>query len=321
MVAPRWLSAREPLSPRLRQPLGAIGLGMVVLVWCLVSYVPGLWSDRVRVEDPGSASGWEVGRIVERPEFERERERALRAGSRPPAGVYLTPVFLPAPHDVVIAFFRAFTTPPRRPGEPWLHESLLHSIRVIFWGFFLSSLVGVPLGILAGTYGWFRALWEPFLEFFRYLPAPAFGALMVAIFGINDEPKIAIIFIGTFFQQVLVLANTTANLDRTLLEAARTLGCRGLNLLFRVVVPGVLPDLYRDQRILLGWAWTYLIVAEVVGTSSGITWFIYQQARYRQYDNVYAAILMIGIIGLTSDFLLARLGERLFPWKNEGGKT
>ncbi len=78
--------------------------------------------------------------------------------------------------------------------------------------------------------------------------------------------------------------------------------------------PGILPDLYRDQRILLGWAWTYLIVAELIGTSSGITWFITQQARYQHFDNVYAAIIMIGIIGLGTDLLLARLGRRLFPW-------
>ena len=68
-----------------------------------------------------------------------------------------------------------------------------------------------------------------------------------------------------------------------------------------MVVPGILPDLYRDQRILLGWAWTYLIVAELIGTSTGITWFITQQARYQHFANVYAAIMMIGIIGFGTD--------------------
>jgi NitT/TauT family transport system permease protein len=141
----------------------------------------------------------------------------------------------------------------------------------------------------------------------------------VAILGIHDGPKIAIIFIGTFFQQVLVVANTTRKLDVALLEAALTLGAKRLQMLYRVVIPGILPDLYRDQRILLGWAWTYLIVAELIGTSSGITWFITQQARYKNFDNVFAAIMMIGIIGLASDILLARLGKRLFPW--ESGKA
>jgi NitT/TauT family transport system permease protein len=87
-----------------------------------------------------------------------------------------------------------------------------------------------------------------------------------------------------------------------------------MKLLTRVVVPGILPDLYRDQRILLGWAWTYLIVAELIGTSSGITFYITQQARYQHFDNVYAAIMIIGIIGFGTDLILARFGRRLFPW-------
>ena len=70
------------------------------------------------------------------------------------------------------------------------------------------------------------------------------------------------------------------------------------------MLPGILPDLYRDQRILLGWAWTYLIVAELIGTTTGITWFITQQARYQHFANVYAAIMMIGIIGLGFDMVL-----------------
>jgi NitT/TauT family transport system permease protein len=97
-------------------------------------------------------------------------------------------------------------------------------------------------------------------------------------------------------------------------EAALTLGTKNAQLLRRVVLPGILPDLYRDQRILLGWAWTYLIVAELIGTTTGITWFITQQARYQHFDNVYAAIMMIGIIGVGTDLVLAYLGRRMFPW-------
>src|SRR5205085_8193291 len=173
----------------------------------------------------------------------------------------------------------------------------------------------LPLGILCGTYRFFARLQEPFIEFFRYLPAPAFGALCVAILGIDDGPKIAIIVIGTFFQQVLVIGNTVRKVDPALLEASQTLGASGWKLVRRVVIPASITDVYTDMRILLGWAWTYLIVAEVIGTMSGITYFINQQARYRNFDNVYAAITMIGIIGFSTDLFLAWLGTVLFPWK------
>jgi NitT/TauT family transport system permease protein len=257
------------------------------------------------------------GMEVPNGEFSRQLEKAITEEEDSPKGVRVNPVYLPAPHEVVRAFFTAFTTPPRLPNEPWLHESLGHSIRTIFLGFLISSLIGLPLGILCGTYRFFSRLQEPFIEFFRYLPAPAFGALCVAVLGIDDGPKIAIIVIGTFFQQVLVIANTVRKVDPSLVEAAQTLGARRLRLVRRVVIPASITDIYTDMRILLGWAWTYLIVAEVVGTMSGITFFINQQARYRNFENVYAAIMMIGIIGLTTDMALAWLGKLLFPWKRE----
>ena len=241
-------------------------------------------------------------------------------GKQAPQGEPANPIYLPAPHEVAKAFYNAFTTPPAQKDGLWMHQSLWQSIQVIFWGFVISSLIGVPLGILCGTYSLFARLFEPFIEFFRYLPAPAFGALMVAILGIYDGPKIAIIVIGTFFQQVLVISNTTRKLDYSLIEAAMTLGTSKWKLLTNVVIPGILPSLYVDMRILLGWAWTYLIVAELIGTSSGITLYITQQARYQHFENVYAAIFIIGFIGLGTDLILAWLGRRMFRWDKPANK-
>jgi NitT/TauT family transport system permease protein len=143
--------------------------------------------------------------------------------------------------------------------------------------------------------------------------------LAVAVLGIYDAPKIAIIFVGTFFQQVLVIANTTRRIDPALLEVAQTLGASRRQLLFRVVLPGVITGIYTDMRVLLGWAWTYLIVAELIGVSSGITYFINQQAKYRAYDKVFASIILIGLIGLVTDLILASLGREIFPWARTSG--
>jgi len=314
MSASAWFAVRAPLSPRRKLVLGVGSFVLPLLLWCAVSYLPFVWHPLVEVTDIGGVDYFEPGMRVERSVFDDESATMKAEGKPLPQGVPANPVYLPAPHEVLTAFYTAFTTAPEQKDAPWLHESLWHSMQIIFWGFLISSIVGVPLGILCGVYSAISRLNEPFIEFFRYLPAPAFGALCVAILGIHDAPKIAIIVIGTFFQQVLVIANTTRKLDFALLEAALTLGTQRWKLLTRVVVPGILPDLYRDQRVLLGWAWTYLIVAELIGTSSGITFFITQQARYQHFDNVYAAIAMIGIIGLSIDLVLAWLGRRLFPW-------
>lgn len=318
MASRDWLGLKAELPRRRQVWFTVFSFLAPLLLWCAISYVPWLWHPNVMITAPGDVDYFVEEMEVPRADFERESDKVKAAGGTLPEGHRVNPVYLPAPHKVARAFYTAFTTEPRLPNEPWLHESLGHSIRTIFWGFFLSSLIGVPLGILCGTYRFFSRLQEPFIEFFRYLPAPAFGALCVAILGIDDGPKIAIIFIGTFFQQVLVIGNTVRKVDPALIEAAQTLGAKGWRLVRRVIIPATITDVYTDMRILLGWAWTYLIVAEVVGTMSGITFFINQQARYRNFDNVFAAIGMIGIIGLTTDMLLAWIGTLLFPWKRKG---
>ena len=316
-----WFQVLRPLSQRARLTLGTLSFVLPIVLWSIVSYVPAIWHPQMLITDPGSADYLQAGMRMNKAAFADEVAQAKSEQKDPPEGVLCNPIYLPAPHEVAEALYTAFITPPPTKDSPWLHQSLWHSIQVIFWGFVISSALGVPLGILCGAYAGIARLSEPFIEFFRYLPAPAFGALAVAILGIYDGPKITIIVIGTFFQQVLIIANTTRKLDAALVEAALTLGTKKLKLLTRVVIPGILPDLYRDQRILLGWAWTYLIVAELIGTTTGITWFITQQARYQHFANVYAAIMMIGFIGLGTDMVLALIGRRLFPWERSLAKT
>jgi NitT/TauT family transport system permease protein len=319
-ISSSWFNVRQELSPQRRKVVGWASFLLPILIWCAVSYLPFIWHPMMTIQQPGAVDYFQEGMLVSKEVFNYELANVQAEGKALPTGIPSNPVYFPAPDKVAKAFYTGFTTPPAQKDGLWLHESLWQSIQVIFWGFFISSIVGVPLGVLCGTYSVFSRLFEPFIEFFRYLPAPAFGALMVAILGIYDGPKIAIIVIGTFFQQVLIVSNTTRKLDYSLLEAAMTLGTSKFKLLRYVVIPGILPDLYRDLRILLGWAWTYLIVAELIGTSSGITLFITQQARYQHFENVYAAIFIIGFIGLGSDLLLAWLGKRLFAWDKAANK-
>ncbi|WP_180183593.1 ABC transporter permease [Acinetobacter sp. YH01020] len=306
--------ARE-LSPKSKLLLGFGSFLIPVLIWCAVSYLPFLWHPQVQITQSGSVPYLQVDSRVDKAVFYAEAQSAVNAGLAPPQGKLVNPIYLPAPHEVAKALVTAFITPPAQPDAPWFHQSLWHSIKIVFSAFFIASLIGIPLGILCGFSQKISQLTEPFVEFFRYLPAPAFGALAVAILGINDAPKIAIIVIGTLFQQILIIANTIRMVDRGLIEAGFTLGTNKLKSLFHVVIPAALPDIYRDLRVLLGWAWTYLIVSELIGTTSGITWFITQQARYQNFDNVYAAILIIGVIGLVCDVVLMKLGQHLFKWK------
>ncbi|NHN87942.1 ABC transporter permease subunit [Acetobacter conturbans] len=300
-----------------RSILAVLAIILPLVAWSAVSYLPFLWHPQILITDAGDEDYLETGMRLNRADFGKAVQEMQAHGQKVPQGIPANPVYLPSPGNVLSAFINAFTNPVGGGTEKSIPQAFWHSIQIIFWGFVISSAIGVPLGVMCGALPALARLVEPSVDFFRYLPAPAFGALAVAILGIYDAPKIAIIVIGTLFQQILVISNTTRKLDFALIEAARTLGAKGPRLLFRVVVPGILPDLYRDQRILLGWAWTYLIVAELIGTSSGITWFITQQARYQHFDNVYAAMALIGIAGLGTDMLLGILARFLFTWKRE----
>lgn len=321
VIPGQWFRVHSRLTRRARIVLGFASILLPLLLWSAVSYVPFIWHPDILISDPGSVDYFQPGMRIDKATFASEVAQAKKDGAAPPVGSLANPVYLPGPIDVLEAFYIAFTTPPADQNGLWLHQSLWESIQTIFWGFVISSIIGVPLGILCGTHSGASRLFEPFVEFFRYLPAPAFGTLAVAILGIYDGPKIAIIVIGTLFQQILIIANTTRKADFSLVEAALTLGTKNLKLLTKVIIPSVLPDLYRDQRVLLGWAWTYLIVAELIGATSGISLFITQQARYQHFANVYAAIAMIGILGLGTDIILAALGRKLFPWDRSGKAT
>jgi len=236
-----------------------------------------------------------------------------------PQGKSASPVFLPPPGECLAAAWKDFTTEPPN-GQPWMHQRLLSSLKVVFGAFLLACLVGVPIGLLCGTSDFFAKLIEPFVDFFRYMPAPTFGLLLQAMFGVAGAPKLALVFIGTFPHLVLMLGNTTRGLDRSLVEAAQTLGAKPGRLFKNVIVPGVLPRMYGDLRVLLGWAWTWLVIAELIGEKTGLTAFIDTQGGKYNFDRVFPVIIMIGIIGFTTDQLLQSLARVLFPWEFAGGR-
>jgi len=308
---------KEP-TPRRRALLMTASFLLPLILWCVVSYVPFIWHSQMAVTEPG-ASYFKEGQYVNKRLFAEQSEKLSAAGKALPEGVPSNPEYVPAPHEVLSAFYKLFTTPPDRKGEPWFHESMWSSIKIIAFGYVAALLIGMPIGVLCGTYSGLRWLVEPFVEFARYLPPPAFSVLAVAVLGLYSAPKVFIVFLGTFFQLILIVSKTVSRVEMSLIEAAQTLGTRGPRLLFKVIIPAALPYLYRDMRILLGWAWTWLVIAEVVGNITGLTWTIHQQARYRNFDNVYAVIILIGIIGAGSDFILAQFEKRLFPWQKELG--
>ncbi|MFZ4765100.1 MAG: ABC transporter permease [Roseimicrobium sp.] len=233
------------------------------------------------------------------------------------------PVYLIPPHVVASTGWQNFiadkveeatTGEDTKSAQKTLRQRYVESLKTIVIGFLLAMLVAIPLGVVAGTYDFFSKLIEPFTDFFRYMPAPVFGVVLMAVFGLEFAPKIMLVFVGTMPCAILVIANTTRGLDRTLLEAAQTLGASQRQLVTRVVIPGIMPNLYSDLRILLGSAWTWLVIAELLGFKSGLTEIIDTRGRRFQFEHVYPAILLIGVTGFLTDQMLASLARVFFPW-------
>ena len=181
-------------------------------------------------------------------------------------------------------------------------------------GFVLAGLVAVPLGIMMGAYRPAEALLEPFVSFARYLPASAFVPLLILWAGIGETQKILVIFIGSVFQIVLMVANQVAQTRADLVEAAYTLGARDRSVIRRVVLPANAPGIAEILRLVLGWAWTYVIVAELIGSDTGIGHMIIDSQALLATGKMIFGIITIGVIGLISDLCFKALNRRFFAW-------
>ena len=179
----------------------------------------------------------------------------------------------------------------------------------------LAAAIAVPLGIAMGAYKPIEAFFEPFVSFARYLPASAFIPLLILWAGIGEMQKLLVIFIGSFFQVVLMVAVTVGATRRDLVEAAYTLGASARGVVRRVLLPSAAPAIAETLRLVLGWAWTYVIVAELIGASSGIGHMITDSQALLNTGQIIFGIIVIGVIGLISDFLFKWANQRLFPWR------
>lgn len=218
----------------------------------------------------------------------------------------VNPMFVPTPADTA------------RAAVDMVQRGFLEDIWVTVYrvmaGFVIAAAVAVPLGIFVGTYAPVSAFFQPMFSFIRYMPASAFIPLFIFWIGIGEEEKIAIIILGSLPQLVLMVANNIRTVGLPLIEASYTLGTNRANVLWKIILPRACPDIVDTLRIVLGWAWTYVIVAELVGASSGIGFTILQSQRSVAVDQIFVSILTLGLIGLLVDNILIVLNRILFPW-------
>lgn len=210
-------------------------------------------------------------------------------------------------------------------------QSVLHSIIILFQdnnllgdigislfrimaGFILSVLVALPLGIVFGTSKKIEAFLEPLIAFIRYIPPSAFIPLIIVWFGVDEIGKVILIFLGVAPYLTLLIADIVHGIQKEFLEAARTLGAPKIDLILRVILPYSMPFVWDSFRIMFGAAWTFVIIAEIIGSSSGLGHLMVESQRFLRTDNIFAGIFVIGTLGVLTDYILKISRKKLFPW-------
>jgi NitT/TauT family transport system permease protein len=220
---------------------------------------------------------------------------------------WVMPIFLPSPASILE---RLATL--AEDGTLWSDVS--SSLYRIMVGFLCASIGALVVGILIGAYRFWEAALEPLIDFVRYMPVVAFVPLTILWTGTGDAQKFLIIWIGTFFQQALMFKDNIKRVPRDYASLGRTLGLSGRQVLLRIVVPSALPDIWDTLRISLGWAWTWVVLAELVAADSGIGYRITVAQRYFQTDTAIGYILVLGILGLVTDQTMKAVHRKLFSY-------
>jgi NitT/TauT family transport system permease protein len=217
----------------------------------------------------------------------------------------VTPIFLPSPGSVVTRLWSLAVD-----GTLW--SDLAASLYRIGVGFALASALAIPIGVVIGNFTRWEAAIEPLVDFIRYMPVVAFVPLSILWAGTGDVQKFLIIFIGTFFQQVLMIMDNVKRVPRDFIGLGRTLDLPDRKILTRIVVPSALPGIWDTLRITLGWAWTWLVLAELVAATSGLGYRITVSQRYFQTNTIIGYILLLGMLGLITDQVMKALEKVLF---------
>lgn len=216
-----------------------------------------------------------------------------------------------------------FLPPPDQVFQGLLYllfnQGLLSAVGVsvvrILKAFALSVAVALPLGILMGAFEAVNKFFDSILAPMRYLPITAFIPLLILWFGIEEEQKVAFLFLGTFVFLLPVVVDAIKVVPEEMVQTAFTLGTTKAQVIRTVLIPAALPQIFDSFRVMNAIAWTYIILAEIVNPQNGIGYILRLAEQHTKPAWSFAGILVVGVIGLLTDLLIRGLNRLLFRWR------
>lgn len=224
---------------------------------------------------------------------------------------WVNPLFLPGPEAVYDAFIKV-STKGYQGTTLWGQVGI--SLYRILVGFGFACVVGIPLGILMGLSAKAKAIFDPLVEFYRPLPPLGLYTLLVMWLGIGESSKFVLLFMAALPGILLATIHAVSSVDPVYIRAARILGASPRQMLLHVYLPACGPEILTGMRISMGFTYTVLVAAEIVGATAGIGWMIWDAAKFLLSDVVIMGLIVMGITGVLLDWSMRLLGEILMPW-------
>ncbi len=233
--------------------------------------------------------------------------KVVHAGDTEPAPL-VPHFFLPAPDEVLKSLFYLL-----------FEKELLQAVGVsalrIVKAISLSVLVALPLGILMGSFEAVNRLFDPIIAPMRYLPITAFIPLLILWFGIDEAQKVAFLFLGTVVYLLPAVVDAVRLVPEELVQTAFTLGATKAQVIRTVLIPAAMPAIFDGFRVMNAIAWTYIILAELVNSQNGIGYILRLAEQHLKPEWSFAGILVVGVIGLFTDFAIRSINRLLFGWR------
>jgi ABC-type nitrate/sulfonate/bicarbonate transport system permease component len=200
-----------------------------------------------------------------------------------------------------------------------LFQFVLISAARVYTGWLFGLVLGIPVGLFVGRSDIVRELVEPFINFFRFVPAIAFLTLFIMWFGVGEESKVILIMYSTFFIVVINTAAGVISIDKNKIQAARSLGANERQIFFYVIIPAIIPQIFTGVRLGMGSAFTSIVAAEMLAAKEGIGYLIFTSRLYFHTDWIFIGLVTLGFMGFFSDKFLRFIGTVFL--KKYGVKT
>jgi len=224
------------------------------------------------------------------------------------------PLFVPTPTSLWQAFAEIFSEGYKGSS---LAVHVADSLYRLLVAFVLALVTAVPLGLLSGSSRSIRAVFEPFIEFYRPLPPLAYYTLLVLWLGIGDTSKIALLFLGAFAPLYLAALSGVQKIPRHRTQAALSLGASKWKVFSHIMLPSALPEIFTGIRTALGFTYTTLVAAEMVAATSGLGWMVLDASKFLRSDIIIAGIILMAILAILLDLVIRFAEARLVPWKGK----